>query len=335
MELDVSKNWVISAAKSCAAASVKDLAAVIAALRRKAGCAGGAPECFDAESGAPADAAEIIVNCDLGSRKNSFAWRAGAERIEIYGHSLRSLDNAIFDFIAALGVHLDGAQGLTLPQPVAAAVYALQKKSEHTHHDAAQKTLCIKQIHNYIETRTLILWAAHHSIDEIILSLQPRCSEKEQKMLEKLCAEYHLEIARGGHELALLVPRKLFLLHRDLFRMDEGRRKKDYNFCASNHKTQAVIKQHATRWFNKYYGTKKYYFLPEGGFEQDSWCSCPACRAFSFEEQNMMAINSAADALATIDTEAYIYYARQDTETDTVLQTRKNTKSLNLPINIQ
>ena len=49
----------------------------------------------------------------------------------------------------------------------------------------------------------------------------------------------------------------------------------------------------------------------------------------------MMAINSAADALATIDTEAYIYHARQDTETDTVLQTRKNTKSLNLPINIQ
>ncbi|MDR2468808.1 MAG: hypothetical protein LBD22_07600 [Spirochaetaceae bacterium] len=303
---DVSKNWVILAPAVCRTAAARDIAATIALLRERAGLTAAEPPILDMEDTAPANAAEILLNCDDDSVKNSFAWRAGAERIEIYGHAPRSFDFAVFDFLAALGVDFTEYDHIRLPAAAQHGRYPLAKKSEYTHHTSSQyPILCIDARHSYNEAYKLIKWAGRTQICEIAISLKPALNEKALAKLYHLAKSYHLEVARGGFELSLLMPRYLFIIDHDLFRMEEGKRRNDVNFCASNHKTQELIKRNAEHFFSRCRGTKRFYLLNE---QPHSWCSCPACRAFSFEEQNLMAVCAAASVLAGIDSEAEIFY---------------------------
>ncbi|MDR2481588.1 MAG: hypothetical protein LBD07_04765 [Spirochaetaceae bacterium] len=226
--------------------------------------------------------------------------------MEIYGHSERSLDNAIFDFISALNVNLNMPDTIEFPLPEYDTLFRLSKRSQHIHHSAQRKILFINRKYSYKKARNFVQWAARNKIDEIVLSLIAAMNVKELRTITELAESYHIEMARGGFELSLFVPRRLFIFHKDIFRMNEGRRKRDFNFCPSSSRTQTVIKQNAESFFKRFAGgVKKYYLLPDGG-EGDFWCSCHVCRAFTVEEQRFMAVKSAADVLAGIDKNARI-----------------------------
>jgi len=65
--------------------------------------------------------------------------------------------------------------------------------------------------------------------------------------------------------------------------------------------------------------------LPDKGNE-NSWCACPACRAFSPSEQNIIAVNTAADVLLKLDPDALIIYHDYGTEPEEEgITARKNT----------
>jgi hypothetical protein len=315
---DVSKNWVIVAPRFCRAASLDDLAKIIALLRQNAGQGEAAPSIGDAESDAALCEAALVINADAGSGKNGYAWRAAESRVEIYGHSPRSLDNAIFNFIAALGVDVS-RDDAPLPRPKEGGRYPLLTRAAHAHHDARREIRLIPRGLSFLETRERVVWAAKNAVDEIILSLSPAYPLSRNQEIERLAASYHLDTARGGFELSLLVPRSLFFFHKDLFRMDGGKRQKAYNFCASNHKTQELIEESAARFFARYQGTKSYYLFADTVDGEEPWCSCPACRAFCFEEQKIMALRAAARALAAADSTARIYWRPLAQEKTTVV----------------
>lgn len=133
-------NWVILAPSGDREPPVKELSSFISALRSGANLTGGGACIFDAleatgsarggHCGASCDG-EIIINYDGQSQKSAFAWRAGEERIEIYAHSVRSLANAVADFIRAFGAEHDGS-GWLLPAPVKGPLYRLSKKAHHS-----------------------------------------------------------------------------------------------------------------------------------------------------------------------------------------------------------
>jgi len=50
-----------------------------------------------------------------------------------------------------------------------------------------------------------------------------------------------------------------------------------------------------------------FHLLPDQGHE-NTWCACPACRAFSPVEQHIIAVNSAADVLESIDLRSLLSY---------------------------
>jgi hypothetical protein len=113
----------------------------------------------------------------------------------------------------------------------------------------------------------------------------------------------HLEA--GGWELSILLPRRLFLFHRELFRMEEGKRKKQGHFCATNPHTIVRIKKTAQTIFRRYPDIGVFHLWPDRGGE-NAWCACPSCRAFSPGEQNRMSLNAAADALAEVNPRALL-----------------------------
>jgi hypothetical protein len=95
--------------------------------------------------------------------------------------------------------------------------------------------------------------------------------------------------------------------------MDSGKRTKKHNFCPTNPKTMDLVKKQAKDLFSRVCraGGKNpvrvFHLWPDRGHET-AWCSCPACRAFSPEEQNRIAANAAADALLETDPGAKLSY---------------------------
>jgi hypothetical protein len=126
------------------------------------------------------------------------------------------------------------------------------------------------------------------------------------------------------------VPRRYFLLNRELFRMDSGKRIKQYNFCPTNHETISLLQKQAAVIFRRaaaaaHTGAAVYHLWPDRGAER-TWCACPACRAFSPEEQNRIAVNAAAAVLAELDPQGMIswYEAAEDTGETTGEQAAEN-----------
>jgi hypothetical protein len=141
--------------------------------------------------------------------------------------------------------------------------------------------------------------------------------------------------------------------------MAAGLRVRKYNFCPTNPQTIAILQREAEKLFRQagadaatgaqavtaagpaaadmsaVKAAKKknaaiYHLWPEKGAER-AWCSCPACRAFTPAEQNRLAVNAAADALAKLDPNARLSYYEEnlneesgDTDGESKLSLRKN-----------
>jgi hypothetical protein len=133
----------------------------------------------------------------------------------------------------------------------------------------------------------------------------------------KLTKHFAFYIEAGGHDLPLLLPRHLFLFNRGLFRMEQGKRKMNNHFCPTNPKTIAIIAKRAKKLFiramQKTSPDRIFHLLPDEGGE-NIWCQCPPCRAFRPVDQYLIAVNTAADALAKLDPQAKMSYIDFDTE---------------------
>ncbi|MDR2509676.1 MAG: hypothetical protein LBC77_03415, partial [Spirochaetaceae bacterium] len=276
---DVSKQWVIRLPELCDTAAVRDLAGFLNKTRVAAGVKGDIQILSAEESSG--DSCEIIINCDRGSKKNGYAWRIGCDRVEIYGHSLRSSDNAVYDFIRSLGGSFSGAGEIITPAAGNGIQIPCRKAAAHFNDDGKRTRVFIKRGLSAKETMEAVLNAGRGAVDEVVLSLAPAFDIKTASEVSALAARFHLEVSRGGEELEFFVPRNLFFFHREYFRMEGGRRVKNLNFCASNNKTRDVIARSALTFFNNYTACKKYYLFASGAItpEENVWWSCPACRA--------------------------------------------------------
>jgi hypothetical protein len=67
------------------------------------------------------------------------------------------------------------------------------------------------------------------------------------------------------------------------------------------------LKQEAEKQFRAAGEAETFHLWPDRGWE-NAWCSCPTCRAFSPPEQNLIALNAAADVLKKIKPEGRLSY---------------------------
>ena len=166
------------------------------------------------------------------------------------------------------------------------------------------------------EREKLIILAAANECNTLVFSLDDRFFKSRKSGISKLIKHYDLNIEAGGHDLSLLLPRRLFFFHRDLFRMMQGKRKIDRHFCPTNPKTISIISERAkiliARTVQKTTALRIFHLLPDSGYE-NTWCACPACRAFRPAEQYLIAVNTTADILAKIDPDARLFYTDFDT----------------------
>jgi hypothetical protein len=191
------------------------------------------------------------------------------------------------------------------------------------------------------ERLKIVNWAAENKYEALVFSLNDRFfgrrNNAEYVKLAKRCA---FLIETGGRDFSLLLPRKLFLFHRDFFRMELGKRKPDHHFCPTNPAVTSRITERTHYLFSRvmtYMAVPRiFHLLPDEG-QENTWCACPACRAFTPAEQNLIAVNTAADALATLDPDAKLSFFDYGTEPETAdlqirgIKPRENTFKLSSP----
>jgi len=181
------------------------------------------------------------------------------------------------------------------------------------------------------ERLKLITLALENGCDTLVFSLDDaffKSKIRNQKYI-KLAKKFALNIEAGGHDLPLLMPKRLFLFNRNLFRMVQGKRVGAIHFCPTNPKTISIISERANRLFSRaiqWVTTPRiFHLLPEKGHE-NTWCQCPACRAFRPSEQYLIAVNATADILARFDSSARLLYVEFDTEPEAArIKPRPNT----------
>jgi len=182
------------------------------------------------------------------------------------------------------------------------------------------------------ERKEFIEWAAQNNFNAVVFPLGEMLNANSKCV--KAAKHYGLFIEAGGRDLSILVPRRLFMFNRGLFRMEHGKRKRSHHFCPTNPKTTSVISRQAKKLFVRSMQfmsvPRVFHLLPDEG-QENNWCACPSCRAFSPYEQNIIAVNSAADALFKIDPQALIGFLNNGTQPDAEgLVPRKNMFELNL-----
>jgi hypothetical protein len=344
MVFDVSKPWVILVPGGAVfqQRAANEVAAHIAFLRQRSGMGEEAPHIVEGDK-KEKDTPIIVLSCqDAGRGSPGFFWRIDKDRLDLHGDSLRGLWNAVFDFLAALGFRWPSPGRELIPEADdTPGLYPLSARGNYrssisTLEERKRLLLGTQEMGRpwsaWEGLRAKILWGIQQGIDALIVPLgffRERPLErllgiKRRRIedLQRMAEAYAFYIEEGGWELSRLVPRRYFLIRRDMFRMEGGERLSAYNFCPSNPKTLAVIRRESRRFFSIKSKTRVFHLWPDRNHASD-WCSCPSCRAFSPTEQNRIAVAAAADVLEKIRYGAKLsYLENSDAEGD--IKTRLN-----------
>ncbi|MDR2494028.1 MAG: DUF4838 domain-containing protein [Spirochaetaceae bacterium] len=331
---DVSKEWIIVSSPDTPAAekAAEELSRSMGLLRGRAGLSQKAPPIQSAAGKGAESGFSIRLGVrDTDREKNGFSWRFGKERLEIEGESGRGLCNGVFDFLSALGFRWPGPGEEVLPDAGGAkgAEYGLAESyaSRPSGPDSVRRRLVFRGEPSPL-WKPLVLWAARRQIDTLVFSLRGaalgaeaeggrlfskrfagslrKCGSSSEELLD-LAERYAMTVELGGWDLSFLVPRRYFLFHKDMFRMDAGKRDKRHNFCPTSPESIKILQEEAEKVFRSHPNIGVYHLWPDSGHEK-AWCSCPTCRAFTLEEQNRIAVNAAAFALAKVNPGARISF---------------------------
>jgi len=271
--------------------------------------------------------------------QNGFSWRVKPEKVEINGESSRGLCNGIYNFLEALGIAwpVPGKEKLPAlsalnPRYIALSADFVNKASgfEGKNPAAAPWRRFLparKETVNYIlkKSEEFSMWALRQRYDALILPLSVFASAQTRgklRALKKNLLDRGIALEAGGWDLSNLVPRSYFFLNRDLYRMEEGIRKKTHHFCPTSPGAIRLIGKEGRKLLKTAGDTRVIHLWPDRGTET-LWCSCPSCRAFSPAEQNRIAVNTAADVLAVLNPGAMITYYEKSGE-DAKIPMRKN-----------
>jgi hypothetical protein len=316
---DVSKEWAIVVPQDIphVKKSVEDLSRCIGLL---AGESPKAPLIVDALGPAPSGAVIALSAGGGGPERNGFEWRVGNERVEISGESGRGLCNGIYSFLAALGISwpAPGQEKIPAktpaPSPFSLASGSVSEPScfEGKNPAAAPWRRFVPAENREIraalnKSEAFTAWTARRRYDAFVFPLAVFDSGKNRRKLMQLkqsALEYDIALEAGGRDLSSLVPRRYFFFHRDFFRMEEGKRNKDHHFCPTSPGAVKIIGKEGSKLLQAA-EAGVFHLWPDEGAET-AWCSCPACRAFTSQEQYRMGVNAAADVLATLNPSASI-----------------------------
>ncbi|MGB8252264.1 MAG: DUF4838 domain-containing protein [Anaerolineaceae bacterium] len=263
---------------------------------------------------------------ELSCGKNvldGFEWRVGRQRIMLSGSNPRGLLYAVYDFLETLGCiwFSPGMTGMSIPKGTHFSIKRTVGKAK----SSLPGRCLILGHHAFMQVSDeWIIWAARnrintiffHVIDEpLAIGAAPETFYQQIKShAVTLARERGMTVEHGGHKLTSLLPHSLFRRMPAAFRMRDGKRTNDHNFCPSDPAGLAVIRKNGRTWFESHPEVDIFHLwaddIPGGG-----WCECEHCRGLTPSDQLLMAINALAEVLEQVNPDAQIsFLAYHDTE---------------------
>ena len=264
-----------------------------------------------------------------GNAAPAFSWRAGPERVEIFGEGGAGLVRGIYDFLDALGARWvgPGSSGERLPSGLRLSLAAASRRSPE---GEAAAVLILGHGAYLSRWEDYLTWAArsgyarvfvHTTVESLAFGAAPaRLYEALRPGIVPLARRLGLGLELGGHLLSSFLPRKLFKSEPELFRQrpeaEDGARLRspDANFCPSNPRALELASRGFAAFAESHPEVEVFHAwpddLPGGG-----WCSCPGCAARSPAAQSLASARALAEALAAARPGASLsFLAYHDTE---------------------
>ena len=117
-----------------------------------------------------------------------------------------------------------------------------------------------------------------------------------------------LEVGYEFHAASWLLPRDLFVLHPEYFRMNEkGERCRETNFCFSNETAMKIAASRAVELANRLYGSLHRYFFWADDVQAGA-CKCEKCRELSESDQQLRFVNCIVTELRKTIPDAQLCY---------------------------
>ena len=292
-------------------------------------------------------------------RRRGFVWRASPSRIEVHGESEAGLLAGVYDLLAAAGLRWtapsapasrvapaaagSGAASAAAPsaQEARSAGRPIELAAARGSGGAAPGAVLILGHGSYLGAApAYLLWAARNGYSGVFFHTTEKALaygasplalyEAMRPGLAALALRLGLEVEEGGHYLSSLLPRGLFRKEPELFRMRDGERKADSNFCPSNPRSLELVKTAFLDRVKAHPEVDVFHVwpddLPGGG-----WCSCPACSGLSPAAQSLRASLALAGVLAGERPDARLsFLAYHDTE-----ELEAALRDRNLPSNLE
>ena len=130
----------------------------------------------------------------------------------------------------------------------------------------------------------------------------------ESRRLRALAKKKGINVEYEAHAMGWLMPRHLFSMHPEWFRMDEnGERVADFNMCASNPAALDYLAERTALLASLIdTGTDKYYLWTDDvcGYS----CQCPECRDLSPSDQQLRLLNAMLKGLKKYNKNAKLCY---------------------------
>ena len=214
MNFDLSKEWVIIYPQGAVPSRkcIEDLSRCIGLLAEAGGHASPKPPVIiDADTSTDSEIL-IVLNCEKeGPERNGFQWRAGNERIEIFGESYRGLCNGIYSFLSALGISWPAPGQELLPAGPAEDPLSFPLSDRSAYEPSRYKgndkagapwrrfvPAGAEEVKKILEeNEAFVAWAARQRYDVLVFPPAVFASQSGEKLkqLEKEAAEYDISLS--------------------------------------------------------------------------------------------------------------------------------------------
>jgi len=162
-----------------------------------------------------------------------------------------------------------------------------------------------------IETMEKFDWACKNRLNSYFggASIYGDVYLKDWFMREITKRDFMLEV--GGHGTVNYVDKKLFNEKPELFRMKDGVRRADGNFCSSNEEALQMVVDGVGKLLKKIPSIKRYHIWFADTYE-GSWCECEKCKNLSAAEQCFQLVKAVAKAYPELKIDFLLYHDSED-----------------------
>ncbi len=244
---------------------------------------------------------------------DAFEWDLADDLLQVRGGSGRGVLFGVYDCLESLGFMWPCPGTEVAPQNSV----AVERSSGKAAPSVAGRCLIIGSSAFLPRLEAWIEWCARNRLNTVFFhtgspgvertgaSIPFPQWEAVSELALSAAARYGLVVELGGHWLPSFLPRDRFAETPDAFRMVDGVRRADSNFCTSSAVTIAALQEGARDVFTTYPTVDVFHLWAD---DAGNWCACPECADVSASDQLLRATNAVASVLLEANPAAQLAY---------------------------